>query len=166
MQDTHSKRGLCRARLGQWRPAWLDHDRALNVARTVHQRALHYYNRASCALHLGMLEEAEADYKYVATHGHSVLRSGAAQKLLTLKQPLQEAFEAQKAWLSTYYPTLAQLPTGRSVDAFRNSCLACRRAMAREDSQLTGRVDAFERVHKAALAQVGGFMPFWTSICI
>ena len=41
--------------------AWLDHDRALAVAPSMHSRTLHYFNRGLCAMRLGMLEEAHED---------------------------------------------------------------------------------------------------------
>jgi hypothetical protein len=119
LQDLLSKRGLNQGRLGRWRHAWLDHDRALSTASTSTLRSLHRYNRGSCAVRLGMLEEAEADLLFAADHGYDSISTGAHRQLQSLGCPLRRAFEGQQEWLAAYYPSLVQLPEGCSVEAFR-----------------------------------------------
>ena len=150
-----SNRGLCRARQGQWRNAWLDHDRALAVAPSMHSRTLHYFNRGLCAMRLGMLEEAHEDMETAAEHGTTgSVQSGAERQLRMIDGPLTEAYERQFVFLRQTYPSLMRSRHCASVQAFRDLCKQVRERLGRERPASAKRYDICTVVHKEALSTI------------
>jgi tetratricopeptide (TPR) repeat protein len=154
-----SNRGLCRARMGEWRNGWMDHNRALELSNSMHGRTLHYLNRGLCSLRLGMLEEAHDDFDSAANHATSESVSrGAAKQLQQLVKPLRIACEGQFTWLGTYYPSILRNHHCASVEAFQSLCKKVRERLGREYAKsatpLGQRHDRCALVHKAALEMI------------
>lgn len=154
LQNILSNRGLCRSRLGEYRNAWMDHNRALDLAPSMHTRSLHYHNRGTCALRLGMLEEARDDFEMAARHATASVASAAAKQLQRLKQPLQTACEGQFKWLRQYYPAVGLSRHCASVEAFHALCKETREALGRHMNSLSQRHDRCALVHKRALETI------------
>ena len=159
LQSLLSNRGLCRARLGEWRSAYLDHNRALVQAASMHGRTLHYLNRGLCGLRLGMLEEAHDDFESAFLHGSGTVSTGAAKQMQKLKAPLYQACEAQFEWLRQYYPSILRSTHCNSVEAFRALCTDVRDRLGREygsgnGKPLAERHDRCQLVHTEALATI------------
>jgi hypothetical protein len=170
LQDMLSKRGLCRARMGDLHRAWHDHDAALGQAVSVQACTLHRYNRGRCALRLGMLEEAEADFNFACVHGlaDSVVSEGARLELTKLGPMLRCCFEQMLAAVGTIFPTLTQLPCARSTEAFRRLCSQQRRervnarsrgAAASSEGNATSEFEAVREAALATLAHQGELDP-------
>ena len=155
LQNLLSNRGLCRARMGEYRNAWMDHNRALVLAPSMHSRTLHYLNRGNCALRLGMLEEARDDFEMAALHAStSSVSSGAAKQLQRLQRPLRAACEGQFAWLRQYYPAVLLSRHCASVEAFQAVCKETREILGRQMSTLSRRHDRCALVHKRTLETI------------
>ena len=159
LQSLLSNRGLCRARLGEWRSAYLDHNRALNQAPSMHGRTLHYLNRGLCALRLGMLEEAHDDFESAFLHGSGSVTSSASKQMQKLKPILDQACEAQFEWLRQYYPSILLSDHCKSVEAFRALCSDVRDRLGREygagsGKPLSERHDRCHLVHTEALSTI------------
>eukprot|EP01043_Picozoa_sp_COSAG02_P009436 COSAG02_NODE_320_length_24784_cov_30.538708_6_plen_937_part_00 len=155
LQSMLSNRGLCHSRLGEHRNAWMDHNRALDLAPSMHIRTLHYQNRGTCALRLGMLEEAWDDFEMAARHASTAsVVSAATKQLQRLKQPLQTACEGQFKWLRQYYPAVGLSSHCESVEAFHALCRETREALGRHMNSLSQRHDRCALVHKCALESI------------
>lgn len=164
LQGPLSNRGLCHSRMNEWRNAWKDHNRALELASSMHSRTLHYLNRGQCALRLGMLEESHDDFEMAALHASTkIVSNTAAKQLQRLKKPLRTAFEGHLAWLREYYPSIAAAECCSSVESFQALCKETRDTLARQftnhsksepQQPLGQRHDRYALVHKRALETV------------
>ena len=155
LQNLLSNRGLCRSRMGEYRDAWMDHDRALEQAPSMHSRTLHYLNRGNCAVRLGMLEEAHDDFEVAALHAStSSVSSGAAKQLQRVKKPLYTAFEGHFEWLRQYYPAVGLSQHCASVESFKALCKKTREMLGRQIDSIGKRHDESALVHKRALETI------------